>query len=120
MRPTLALVAGAAVAIVGAAVLGEYAFDGLAVLGSGVLLGLFVSEAVITVRRGGSRVAATACAALTAGSLVWAAWISTGHRLGEVGWKGWAAVGLGAGTGAFRARLPGAARHTPATPASAD
>ncbi len=120
MRPTLALVAGAAVAVLGAAVLGEYAFDGVAVLGSGVLLGLFVSEAVVSVRRGGSRVASAACAGLTAAGLVWAAWISTGHRLGQLRWEGWAAVGVGAGVAAFRARSPGAARHTPTAPASAD
>jgi hypothetical protein len=120
VRPPLALLAGLAVAVVAAAVLGEYNFDGWAVLGSGVLAGLFVAEAVVSVARGGSRLRSGASAAMAAGAMVWAGWIATGHRLDLVGWKGWAAVALAAGAGAIRARPTSGAPNTRPAPASAE
>ena len=120
MRPPLAVLAGVAVAVVAAAVLGEYGFDGWAVVGSGILVGLFVAEAMVSVARTGSRPLAGVAAVLAAGSLVSAAWISTGHRLGTVGWKGWTAVALGALAGAIRARPPGAAHRSRSAPAAAE
>lgn len=120
MRPPLALLAGLAVGVIAAAVLGEYDFDGWAVLGSGVLVGLFVGEAVVTVAQGGSRLRAVACAGIAAGAMAWAGWISTGHHLSRVSWKGWAAVVLAAGAGAIRARPSAAARHSRPAPASAE
>lgn len=119
MRPILALVAAAAVAALGAIVLGEYSFAGPAVIGSGVLLGLFVAEVLVSVNRGGNRPAAVAAGLLTAAGLVWAAWIATGHRVDEVRWDGWLAVALGAATAAFRSRPAGSAR-SPAAPARTD
>ena len=117
MRPPLALVAGLAVAAIAAAVLGEYGFDGWAVMGSGVLTGLFVAEAVLAVARAGSRPLAAAAAGLSAAALLWAGWTATGQRLGTVTWKGWAAVALAAVAGAVRARPPAAARgNRPAPP----
>ena len=120
MRPTLSVLAGGAVAAIAAAVLGEYAFDGWAVVGSGALVGLFVGEAMMAVVRSGTRWTAAVAATLAAGAMLWAAWISTGHRLGTVAWKGWAAVALAAGAGAFRARRRGAAPRTRPAPASAE
>lgn len=121
MRPILALLAGAAVAALGAAVLGEYSFGGPAVIGSGLLLGLFVAEAVLAVRGDGRNdvVGAVAGALLTALGLTWAAWISTGHRLGTLRWDGWLAVALGAVTAAFRLR-PGAGWRSRPAPAPTD
>lgn len=120
MRPCLSVLAGAAVAALAAAVLGEYAFDGWAVVGSGALVGLFVAEAMVAVLRRGSGWAAAVAAALGAGAMVWAGWISTGHRLGTVAWKGWAAVALAAGAGAFRARRRAEAPNTRPAPASTE
>jgi hypothetical protein len=120
VRPPLALLAGLTVAVVAAAVLGEYAFDGWAVLGSGLLVGLFVAEAVVTVAKGGSRLRALASAAMAAGAMGWAGWISTGHRLGAVSWKGWAALALAAGAAAIRARPTAAAPDTRPAPTSAE
>ena len=120
MRPPLALLAGLAVAVIAAGVLGEYNFDGWAVLGSGLLVGLFVAEAVVSVARGGSRLRAATSAGLAAGAMVWAGWIATGHRLGTVGWKGWTAVALAAGAGALRARPTAAAPNSRPEPASAE
>jgi hypothetical protein len=119
VRQTLALLPGAVVAVVGAAVLGEYGFDGWAVVGSGLLTGLFVGEAVMAVARSGSRLLAAGSAVLSAAALLWAGWISTGHRLGTATWRGWAAVALAAAAGAVRARPPAAARRSrPATAAT--
>jgi hypothetical protein len=120
VRPPLSVLAGLAVGAVAAAVLGEYGFDGWAVVGAGILVGLFVAEAMVAVARTGSRLLAGGAAVLAAGSLVWAAWISTGHRLGTVGWKGWTAVALGAAAGAVRARPPAATRRSRPAPAATE
>ena len=120
MRPPLSVLAGLAVAVVAGAVLGEYSFEGWAVVGAGLLVGLFVAEAMVAVRRAGNWFLAATAAVLAAGSLVWAAWISTGHRLGTVGWKGWTAVALGAVAGGIRARPPAVARRTRPAPAATE
>ncbi|HEX3622467.1 MAG TPA: hypothetical protein VHT97_09140 [Acidimicrobiales bacterium] len=120
MRPPLSILAGAVVAVLAAGVLGEYGFDGLTVLGSGVLVGLFVAEAVLSVAKGGSAVGAVATAVLSAGSMVWAGWIANGHRLGEVRWMGWVGVALAALAGGFRLRPSAAARRTRPAPASTE
>ncbi len=104
MRVTLSLVAGMAVAFVAAVMLGEYAFDGLAVIGAGLVLGLFVSEATTTIARRRSVLLAVAGAVLTTAGLLGAAWISTDRRLSTVGGQGWLAVAVGAAAAAFRAR----------------
>ena len=120
VRQSLAVLAGAAVAAVAAAVLGEYGFDGWAVVGSGVLTGLFVAEAELAVARRGSRLLAVAGGVLGAAALLGAGWISTDHRLGTVAWKGWAAVALAAAAGAVRGRSTGAARRSRPAPAATE
>lgn len=120
MRTPLSIVAGVAVAVIGAAVLGEYGFDGITVIGSGLLLGLFVGEAVLAVAKVGSVLAAAACGVLSAGAMTWAGWIAQGHRLGTVRWMGWAAVALAGLSGAFRGRPTGAARRTSSAPTAAE
>lgn len=113
MRFTLSLVAGVAVAFVAAILLGEYAFDGLPVIGAGVVLGLFVSEATTSVAGRRSGLLAAAGAALTVGGMLGAAWISTDRRLSTVGVEGWLAVAVGAAAAAIRARP---LRERPDTP----
>ena len=121
MRTPLSVLAGAAVAAIAAGVLGEYGFDGWAVVGSGAVAGLFVAEAMVAVAGRGTRVTALAAAVLGAGAMLWAGWISTGHRLGTVSWKGWTAIVLAAVAGAIRARPgPAAAPSSPPAPASAE
>lgn len=117
VRLILSLVAGTAVAAVGAAVLGEYAFDGPAVVGSGLVLGLFVAEAMVTLAKGGSRLGAAWAGAITGVGLLLAAWTSTGHRLATVRPEGWAAIALGVAVAAFRAR-PAPARDSHPAPAA--
>lgn len=115
------MLAGAVVAVIAAAVLGEYNFDGWAVIGSGALVGLFVAEAMLAVARRGTAVTAVGAAVLGAGAMVAAGWISTGHDLGTAPWKGWAAVALAAAAGAIRARpRPAAAPSSPPAPAATE
>jgi hypothetical protein len=120
VRTPLAVVAGLVVAVIAAAVLGEYGFDGWAVMGSGVLTGLFVAEAVLAVARTGTGPLAAATAVLSAGSLLGAGWTSTGQELGTVTWKGWAAVALAAVAGAVRARPRAATRGSRPAPAGTE
>lgn len=120
VRSPLALVAGAVVAVMGAAVLGEYGFNGWAVVGSGLLTGLFVAEAVIAVARTGSRLLAAGSAVLGAASLLGAGWISTGHRLDTATPKGWVAVALAAAAAGLRARPPAASRGSRPAPAATE
>lgn len=120
MRAPLGVLAGAAVAVVGAAILGEYGFDGLPVLGSGVLLGIFVAEGFLAVTRDGSRLGMVTSALFAAASMTWAGWIADGHRLGVVRWMGWTAVVLAAAAAGFRARRRGAARRSRSAPAAAE
>ncbi len=117
VRLTLSLVAGAAVAAVAALMLGEYAFGGPAVVGAGLVVGLFVSEATTSVARRRSTMLAVAGALLAVAGLLWAAMIATDRRLSVVGWEGWLAVVLGAAAAAFRARpLPERPDTPPAEP----
>ena len=107
IRHTLAVVAGALVAAAAALLLGEYPFEGLLVLGSGVLVGLLVAETVISLGAWRGPVPGAACAVLAAIGLVWAGWIAEGHELGRIAPEGWVAVVLGATAGGLRAWWPG-------------
>jgi hypothetical protein len=120
VRPPLALLAGLVVAVIAGAVLGAYNFDGWAIIGSGLLTGLFVGEAVVAVARRPTLALAAATALLSAGALTGAGWIATGHRLETAGWKGWAAVALAAAAGAIRARPTAGARRSRSAPAAAE
>lgn len=103
-RTPLALGAAAAVAGVGAVVLGEFAFYGPPVLLSAMALGFATAEAAVTVAARRSIPLAVATALLTAVALLVAAWTFTGHRLGSLATTGWVAVGLGAAVSWIRAR----------------
>lgn len=104
MRPTLALLAGALTAVLGALILGEYQFTGVTPIVSGALFGLFVAEVVVSIgrRRGGGP--ALGSALLSAGGLTWAAWISVRHSGHHPPAMAWVAVAIGAATAGFRAR----------------
>lgn len=95
MRLALAVVAGAAVAALGALILGEYEFKGSMPYVAGVLFGLVVAEAVLAVARRGGPLLAGAAGVLAAGGLVWAAWISSGRDWHYVPGAAWIAVALG-------------------------
>ena len=113
-RAVFAVAAGAAVAALGAVILGEYPFSGLVVVGAGVLLGLFVAEAVVAAGGARGRGPAAASAVLALAGLVWAAWIAENHDLGGVDPEGWLAVASGGAAAALRAKtLPAAAGSRP-------
>jgi len=104
VRRTLAVVAGAAVAGAGALILGEYQFTWTLGPIAGVLFALFVAETVATVSRERGVPWAALSAALSAGGLGWAAWISirrTGHGLPG---PAWIAIVLGGIVGGVRLR----------------
>ncbi len=105
-RTALGALAGAAVAALGAVILGEYPFSGVVVLGAGALFGLFVAEAVVAAGGARGRRPAVVSAVLALVGLLWAAWIAENHDLGAVELEGWVAVALGAAAGALRAKTP--------------
>jgi hypothetical protein len=106
MRRAVALLAGAAVAVIGALILGEYQFTfGMSVV-TGVLFGLFEAEAVVGIARERSAVVAAAGALFSAAGLAWAAWISVRHSGRGFPAMAWLAMALAAGAVVVRARPP--------------
>lgn len=120
MRFTVSVAVAGVVAALGAVVLGEYEFGGASVLLSAVIMGLFVSEVVVSVSRAPGVAAALASSAVAAAGLVWAAWISTAHDLDAVPGEGWVAVVAGALVAALRAWWPARASGSRPEPAQTD
>jgi hypothetical protein len=109
------------VGALGALILGEYTFSGLAVLVSGVVLGLFVAEAAVAVSSRKGPPLGLATAAIAAASMTWSAWISTGHDLSFLQPEGWVAVGLAAAAAGIRGWWSRPARDSsPQEPAPAE
>jgi len=81
LRPILAMVGAALACAVGALILGEYEFSGATPVGAGVLFGLVISEIVIEVGAIRAPIIAVLTAAMVAGALAWAAWVSSGEGL---------------------------------------
>lgn len=102
MRLPLAVVAGTAVAALGALILGEYEFKGTTPYLAGVLFGLVVGEAVLAVAGRGGPALAAVVGAQAGGGLLWAAWISSGRDWDYVPGAAWVAVSLGAVVGVAR------------------
>lgn len=116
VRRTLAVLGGAAVALLAALTLGEYGFSGVAVVGSGVVTGLFVSEVTVSISRERSVLLCVIGALLSVAGMLGAAWASTGHRLGTVPTEGWVAVAAAAAAAALRARPLRATPDSPPDP----
>jgi hypothetical protein len=98
IRLLVATVAAAAVGALGALVLGEYSFEGITVMGSGVVLGLFIAEAALAVRHDKGPDLAAACAVIGWAAMTWAGWIALGHDLSFLDVTGVVAIVL---TGLF-------------------
>ncbi|HVM07645.1 MAG TPA: hypothetical protein VM345_04205 [Acidimicrobiales bacterium] len=111
MRPVLGVAAGAAVASLGAVMLGEQPLQGATALVAGVLFGLAIAEVVVSVARYGDLYLAAAAAILTQAGFVWALYIETGHQLDAAAPEAWVGVVLGAAAAA--AWLRTAARRGP-------
>jgi hypothetical protein len=117
VRLALGVLVGAVVAALGAAILGEYQFNGVTGVAAGLILGLFVAEAALAAAGHGSPILAAACAALTVAALVWAVHASIGARAklpGDVPTLAWVAMVAGAAAAGFRARSSG--RQVAGTP----
>ena len=105
MRQLLAAAAAAAVAALGAFIVGEYELDGPTALVTGVLFGLVIGEILVAVAGGGQGVVAVAGAVIAGAGLVGAAWISSGatpeaREWSDVPGAAWAGAALGAAAAA--------------------
>jgi hypothetical protein len=95
-RALLGVVLGAAVAALGAGILGEYEFTGSLPYIAGPLFGLVVGEVVVAVGKARSTVVAALAAALSFGGIVWAGWIDSGDGLEPMRGAVWTSATLGA------------------------
>ena len=105
-RVALAVIVGALLCALGALILGEYEFSGVTPIGAGVLFGLVISEIVIEI--GGTRhpVLGVLTAAMVAGALAWAAYVSSGEGLRPFPTEAWLAMVLGGLTAGWRTGRP--------------
>lgn len=101
-RKVLGVVAAAAVAALGALILGEYEFTGSLPWIAGPLFGLVVGEVVVAVARARDVVLAGAAALLGGAGIVWAGWIDSSHGVEPVRSLVWVAAGLAAVVGYLR------------------
>ena len=111
MRLAIALVVTAVLCALGALILGEYEFSGATPIGAGILFGLVVSEIVVEIGRTRHPVVGLVTAALVAGSLGWASWVSSGEGLRPFPTGGWVAMAIGAVVAGWRS---GGWRRSPA------
>ena len=102
VRAAVGLLVAAAVSVLGAFILGEYEFDGLLPLGAGLLFGVVVGEVTVAVGRRRTVPVGLWAAALAAGGLVGAGWISAGEGLTPIPRGAWMAAGVGAAAAALR------------------
>lgn len=102
VRATLGVVVAAAVAVLGAFILGEYQFDGWLPIGAGALFGLVVAEAAVAVGHRRSLGVGAACAVCTAAGLLLAGWISAGEGLEPIPGGAWLAAAVGAAAALVR------------------
>jgi len=110
VRSVLAVVAALVVTMLGAAILGEYQFDGLTGAVAGLIYGIFVAEAAVAVAKRGSGWLAVVCAVLAVGGLGWAIRASIGPRASvpaDIPGFGWVALVLAGAGAAVRARSSG-------------
>lgn len=103
------MVAAAAAAALGAAILGEYELEGLTPLVAGILFGLILGEIVTAVGGRRDQPAAATSAVVTAAGMAWAAWRSTGpdEHWSLVPDLAWVGVVLGAVAAFLWVRTPG-------------
>jgi hypothetical protein len=109
VRVSLAVLAAAATAALGALVVGEYDLRGVGAALAGALFGLAVAEVLVSIaRREASRPGVVAAAAvLPVGGLLWAGWISVHHRHQAIPGDYWLASAAGAAAAVIRVRIAG-------------
>jgi hypothetical protein len=101
-RALFGLVLGAAVAALGALILGEYEFTGTLPWVAGVLFGLVIGEVVVSVGRSHHVGVAVGSAALSFAGIAWAGWIDSTEGVEPVKALAWVSAVLAAGTAFVR------------------
>ena len=101
-RVLLALVLGAAVAALGALILGEYEFTGALPWVAGPLFGLLIGEVVVSVGRSHHVVVAAVVAVLSFAGIAWAGWIDSTQGVEPVKAVVWVSALLAAGASFLR------------------
>lgn len=96
VRPVLGIASAALACALGALILGEYEFTGATPIGAGLLFGLVISEIVLEVGATRSALIGVLTAAMVAGGLGWAAWVSSGEGLRPFPTGAWLAMAIGA------------------------
>lgn len=102
MRRTLGLIGAGACAALAALILGEYELTLWTAIASGVIVGFLVAEVVLVASKWRGAVPSVVAAVLAGGSILWAAWISSGRGLAPLRATAWAGVVLGALVSAVR------------------
>jgi hypothetical protein len=92
----LALVCGAAAALLGSVILGEYEFTGSLPFIAGPLFGLAIGELVVGVGRHRTTVVGAVSAMVCFAAITWSGWISSGHGLEPFPELVWVAAALAA------------------------
>ncbi len=92
----------AAVAALGALVLGEYEFTGTLPFVAGPLFGFVIGEVVVGVGRLRSLAVGLLAAALAFGGVAWAGWIDSTNGVEPVKALAWVAAGLAAAAALVR------------------
>ena len=116
MSRILSVLAGAAVAVFGALVAGEYDYAGVIPPFVGLALGLLVSEAVALGGQWRGRTPAALAAGLAAAGVLWGGWISTGEGIAAYPASAWPSAALAAGIAVVRIRPRPARRRRPRHP----
>ena len=107
MRPVLALVLAAVVAVLAAYVLGEYELTPVTALLAGVVVGFALAEVVLVVGRRSGVAPAVVVAAMAAGALLWAGWLDTDRGVEPYRATAWAGAAVAAAVAGVRtARAP--------------
>jgi hypothetical protein len=98
----LALIGAAACAALAALILGEYELTLWTAIASGVIVGFLVAEVVLITSDWRGGLPAAVAGAFSGGSILWAAWISSGRGLAPMRATAWAGVVLGGAVSAYR------------------
>lgn len=102
LRAVLGVLCAAAVAALGALILGEYEFTGSLPFLAGPLFGLVIGEVVVGVGRLRSLLVALVAAALAFGGIAWAGWIDSSEGVEPVKRLVWVSAALAALVAAVR------------------
>ena len=105
MRQLLAVAAGAAVALLGGLIAGEYPFTGFTPYLAGVLLGVVVAEVAVAVAGRRSPLLGVVAAGLAGAGLAYGAWDDAGYGLRPIGAAAWVGVGVAAVIAGLRGGL---------------